>query len=84
MGKIESEAYFRVKSVEPGEGIEAFIKVFKWFMGTSGMGLQEKAHQIMAPAAPKSEGGIADAVEKRLEGLRVISNRKGYEMSYRL
>ena len=64
MDKTESEAYFRVKSVKPGNGIEAFVKIFKWFMGTSGMGLQEKARQIMAPIAPKSEGEIADAVEK--------------------
>ena len=56
MDKTESEAYFRVKSVEPGNGIEAFVKIFKWFMGTSGMGLQDKARQIMAPIAPKSEG----------------------------
>ena len=48
------------------------------------MGLQEKARQIMAPVAPKSQGEIADAVEKWLEGLRIISNHKGYDMSYRL
>ena len=38
----------------------------------------------MAPIPPKSEGEIADAVEKWLEGLRIIGNHKGYEMSYRL
>ena len=30
MDKTESEAYFRVKSVEPGNGIEACVKLFKW------------------------------------------------------
>ena len=84
MDKTESEAYFRVKSVEPGNGIEAFVKIFKWFMGTSGMGLQEKARQIMAPIAPKSEGEFADSVEKWLEGLRIVTSHRGYEMSYRL
>jgi D-3-phosphoglycerate dehydrogenase len=84
MDKTESEAYFRVKSVEPGNGIEAFVKIVKWFMGTSGLGLQEKARSIMAPVPPKSEGELADAVEKWLEGLRLIGNHKGYEMSYRL
>ena len=68
MGKTESEAYVRVKSVEPGNGIEEFVKIFKWFMGTSGMGLQDKARQIMAPVAPKPEGEIADVVEKWLDG----------------
>jgi len=84
MDKTESEAYFRVKSLDPGNGIEAFVKIFKWFMSTSGMGLQDKARQIMSPIAPKSEGEIAGAVEKWLEGLRIISSHKGYEMSYRL
>ena len=84
MDKTESEAYFRVKSVEPGNGLEAYVKIVKWFMGTSGIGLQEKARSIMAPIPPKSEGEIADAVEKWLEGLRIIGNHKGYEMSYRL
>ena len=53
-------------------------------MGTSVMGLQDKARQIMAPIAPKSEGEIADAVEKLLKGVRIISNHKVYEISYRL
>ena len=34
MDKTESEAYFRVKSVEPGNGMEAFVTIFKWFIGT--------------------------------------------------
>ena len=76
--KTESEAYFRVKSAEPGNGIEAFVKISKWFMGTRGMGLQDKARQIMAPIPPKSEGTIADAVETWLEGPRIISNHKGH------
>ena len=84
MDKTESEAYFRVKSVEPGNGIEAFVNIVKWFMGTSGLGLQEKARQIMAPIPPKSEGDIAESVEKWLEGLRLISGHKGYEISFRL
>ena len=44
------------------------MKIFMWLMGASGMGLQDKAQQIMAPIAPKSEGEIADAVEKWLDG----------------
>ena len=69
MDKAESEAYFRVTSVEPVEGIEAFINIFKRFMGTRGMGLQEKARQIMAPTAIKSEGEFTDAVEKMARGI---------------
>ena len=84
MDKTIGEAYLTVKPVESGEGIEAFVKRYKWYMGTSGMGLQEKAQQIMAPSQPKSEGDIADSVEKWLEGFRVISGHKGYDLSYRL
>ena len=32
MDNTESEAYLRAKSVDPGNGIEAFVKIFKWFM----------------------------------------------------
>ena len=39
MDNTESAAHFRVKSVEPGDGIEAFVNIFKLFMGTGGMGL---------------------------------------------
>ena len=84
MDKTFGEAYLRVKSVESGEGIDAFEKIYKRYMGTSGMGLQDEARQTMAPDPPKSEGDIADSVEKWLEGMRVISGHKGYEMSYRL
>ena len=66
MDKTTGEAYLRVKSVDSGEGIDAFVKIYKWFMGTSGMGLQDKARQIMAPIPPKSEGDIADSVENCL------------------
>jgi len=67
MDKTTGEAYLRVKSVESGEGIDAFVKIYKWFMGTSGMGLQDKARQIMAPTPPKSVGDIAYSFEKWLE-----------------
>jgi len=63
----------RVKTVESGKGIYAVVKIYIWFMGISGMGLQEKAQQIMAPATPKSEGDMADGIERRLEGMRIIT-----------
>ena len=39
-------------------------------------GIEEKARQIMAPATPKSEGYMADAIERWLEGLRILSGHK--------
>ena len=64
MDKTEGEAWLRVKSVVSGNGQEAFVKLYKWFTGTSGQGLSERARAIMAPTPPKSEGEIAEAVDK--------------------
>ena len=36
MDETIGEAYLRVKSVEAGEGVEAFVKIYKWHTGTSG------------------------------------------------
>ena len=79
MDKTEGEAWQRVKTVRSGRGLEAFVKVYKWFMGTSGQGLSERARAIMSPAPPKNEGDIAEAVDKWLEGLRILQGHKGYE-----
>ena len=84
MDKTNGDAWLRVRAVDMGEGITAYVKVYKRFMGTGGMVFSEKARQIMAPSAPKSEGDLADAVERWLEGLRLLSNHKGYDMSYKL
>ena len=53
MDKTEGEAWLRVRSVDSGNGLEAF---------TSGQGLSDKARSIMSPTPPKGEGDIADAV----------------------
>ena len=39
---------------------------------------------VMAPTAPKSEGDIAEVVDKWLEGLRLLQSHKGYRMSIQL
>ena len=84
MDKTEGEAWQRVKSVHAGNGLEAFVKVYKWCRGTSGQGLSEKARIIMSPVTPKSAADMAEALDKWLEGLRHIMGHKGYEMSVKL
>ena len=37
--KTIGDAWLRARVVDMGEGITAYVKVYKWFMGTSGMGL---------------------------------------------
>ena len=39
---------------------------------------------VMAPAASKSEGGMAEALDKWLEGLKYLGKHKGYDPPVRL
>ena len=82
--KTENEAWLRVKSVISGNGLEAFVKLYKWFTGTSGQGLSERARAIMAPTPPKTEGDIAEAVGKWIDGLRILESHPGYSMHVNL
>ena len=83
-GKTEKEAWLKVKSVVSGNGLEAFVKLYNWLTGTSGKGLSERARAIMAPTTPKSEGDIAEAVDRGLDGLRILENHPGYGMHVNL
>ena len=38
MDKTEGDAWLRVRSVDSGNGLEAFVKLYWWFTGTSGQG----------------------------------------------
>ena len=78
MDKTEGEAWQRVRAVNSGHGLEAFVRIYKWFMGTSGQGLSEKARIIMSPSSPKAEGDIAEAVDKWLGGLRNLQGQNVY------
>ena len=84
MDKTEGEAYARVKAVTQGMGLEAYVKLYKWFMGTTGLGLTERARAVMSPTPPKSERDIAEALDKWVEMERIVSSHKGYELSTRL
>ena len=41
MDKTEGEAWLKVKSVTSGSGLQAFIRVYRWFACTSGQGLSD-------------------------------------------
>ena len=84
MDKTNADAWLRVRAVDMGEGVVAYVKVYKWFVGIRGMGRSEKAWHITAPSTPRSEVDIADAVEKWLEGSRLFSGNRGYQISYKL
>ena len=62
--KTEGDAALRVNSGEPGQGIQAYMRVYLWFAGTTGMALSEKTRMLMHPKEAKHEWEIADALEK--------------------
>ena len=64
MDKTEGDAWLRVKTVTSGNGLAAFVKIYKWFTGTSGQGMSERARTIMAPSPSKSEGDMSEAIDK--------------------
>ena len=58
--KTEGEAALRVNSGEPGEGLQAYMRVYLWFAGTAGLALTEKTRLIMHPTPAKHDHEIAD------------------------
>merc|ERR1711895_354623 len=66
----------------PGEGIQAYMRVYLWFAGTTGLALTEKTRMLMHPTPPKSEYEIADALEKWFEQERTLrAHGKDYELN---
>ena len=70
--KTEGDAALRVSSVEPGEGMQAYMKVYLWFAGTTGLALTEISRMVMQPVPPKNDFEIADALEKWMEQERRV------------
>merc|ERR1711951_68045 len=70
--KTDSDAALRVNSGEPGEGLEAYMRVYLWFAGTTGLALTEKTRILMHPTLVKYEYEIADALEKWSEQERTL------------
>ena len=52
--KTDGDAALRVNSGEPGEGLEAYMRVYLWFAGTTGLALTEKTLCTHAPHARKT------------------------------
>merc|ERR1711951_184907 len=70
--KTEGDAALRVNSGEPGQGMQAYMRVYIWFSGTTGMALSEKTRMLMHPNPVKHEWEIADALEKWSEQERTL------------
>ena len=61
-GKSIMATWRRVNSGEPGQGIQACMRVFLWFAGTTGLALTEKTRVLVHPTPVKNEYEIADAL----------------------
>ena len=70
--KTEGDAALRVSSGQPGQGLQAYMRVYLWFAGTTGLALTEKTRTLMHPTPPKHEYDIADALEKWQEQERTL------------
>ena len=70
--KTEGDAALRVNSGDPGDGLRAYMRVYLWFAGTTGLALTEKTRMLMHPHPVKHEYDIADALEKWSEQERSL------------
>ena len=50
--KTKGEAALRVQSGNPGEGLQAYMKVYLWFAGTTGLALSEKMCKLAWRVCP--------------------------------
>ncbi len=79
--KAEGEALTRIRGVKEGEGIEAYLAVYKWFTGTTGMQITERMKNIMMPNTPKNEADIADAIDRWTGSVRILASiKQEYEL----
>ena len=79
--KTEGDAALRVNSGEPGEGLSAYMRVYLWFAGTTGLALSLKTQAIMNPMPVKHEADLADALERWTEAERTL---RAHGDNYRL
>ena len=79
--KTEGDAALRVNSGEPGEGLAAYMRIYLWFAGTTGLALSLKTQAIMNPTPVKHESEIADALERWSESERTL---RAHGDTYRL
>jgi len=70
--KCEGEALTRVRSAGQGQGIKAYMSLYRWFAGTTGLGAAGKVSKVMNPTPPKKEEEIADAIDRWCEAQRQI------------
>ena len=74
--KTEGEASVRPRGRSHGDGVSAYMAIYKWFMGASGQAITERIRKLRSPLAPKGEQDIADAIDRWIESARTLKNMK--------
>ena len=72
--KCEGDAMLQIKTQPRGQGIMAYIAIYKWFTGTTGLGLAARATRIMHPQTPKKEEDIIAAIDRWNEQMKLLAN----------
>ena len=62
--KTDGDAALRVQSGKQGQGVNAYMRLYLWFSGTTGLALSEKVAQLMNPKFSMIEHELADTLEK--------------------
>ena len=70
--KTEGEAAGKVKTVEAGQGILAYHKIYWWYVKTSGIALQDRSRKVMYPEPIKHEEKIMEGIENWEQNLKVL------------
>ena len=66
-----ANVFLRVTSGETGKGLQAYMRIYCHYAGTTGMALSEKARMVMQPTPVKNVAEVAeDVVPRRRDGTR--------------
>ena len=73
MEKTEGNAAIKVKSVDPGQGLRAYYKIFAWYVKTSGQALGARARRAGQPEAITKEETMFEQIEAWEQDVKVLS-----------
>ena len=74
--KTEGEAMVRLQGCSHGDGVSAYMTIYKWFTGASEQAVAERIRKLMSPPTPKKEQDVADAMDRWIESARTLENMK--------
>ena len=72
--KCEGEAMARVRSAGQGNGMEGYIRLYKWYLGTTGLAITKRMSAYVSPGTPAKESQLADAIDRWIEEGRVLES----------